>query len=59
MISYITFTPLYCNLKKVKVKCALVQALRLYTGRMAHRGSRGIVLLFHDHGSRRGKGSAS
>jgi hypothetical protein len=39
---------------KVKVKCALVQALRLYTGRMSHRGSRGIALLFHDHGIRRG-----
>ena len=39
---------------KVKVKCTLVQALRLCTGRMAHRGSRGIALLFHDHGTRRG-----
>ena len=35
---------------KVKVKCTLVQALRLCTGRMAHRGSRGIALLFLDHG---------
>ena len=26
---------------------------------MAHRGSRGITLLFHDHGTRRGEGSAS
>jgi len=26
---------------------------------MAHRGSRGIALLFHDHGTRRGEGSAS
>jgi len=32
----------------VKVKCTLVQALRLCTGRMAHRASRGIALLFHD-----------
>jgi len=39
---------------KVKVKVALVQALRLCTGRTAHRGSRGTVLLFHDHGIRRG-----
>jgi hypothetical protein len=39
---------------KVKVKCTLVQALRLYAGRTAHRGSRGIALLFHDHGTRRG-----
>jgi len=31
-----------------KVKCTLVQALRLCTGCMAHRGSRGIALLFHD-----------
>ena len=38
----------------VKVKCTLVQALRHSTGRTAHRGSRGIALLFHDHGTRRG-----
>ena len=38
---------------KVKVKCTVVQALRLCTGRTAHRGSRGIALLFHDHGTRR------
>jgi hypothetical protein len=44
-------------LKKVKV--TLVQALMLCTGRMAHRGSRGIALLFHDHGIKRGEGSAS
>jgi hypothetical protein len=30
---------------KIKVKCTLVQALRLCTGRTAHRGSRGIALL--------------
>ena len=35
-----------------KVKCTLVQALRLCTGRTAHRGSRYIALLFHDHGTR-------
>ena len=29
---------------KVKVKVTLVQALRLCTGRTAHRGSRGIAL---------------
>jgi len=39
-----------------KVKCTLVQALRLCTGRTAHRGSRGIALLFLAHGSRRGRG---
>jgi hypothetical protein len=41
------------------VKVTLVQALRLCTGRTAHRGSRGIALLFLDHGTRRGWGSAS
>ena len=41
--------------KKV-VKVTLVQALTLCTGRTAHRGSRGITLLFHDHGTRRGWG---
>ena len=39
---------------KGKVKVTLVQALRFCTGRTAHRGSRGIALLFHDHGTRRG-----
>ena len=34
--------------RKGKVKCNLVQALRLCTGRTTHRGSRGIALLFHD-----------
>ena len=38
------------------VKCTLVQALRLCTGCMAHRGSRGIALLFLDHDTRRGWG---
>ena len=42
-----------------RVKCTLTQALRLCTGRMNRRGSRGIALLFLDHGSRRGEGSAS
>ena len=42
------------SLYKVKVKVTLVQALRLCTGRTAHRGSRGIALPFHDHGTRRG-----
>ena len=37
-----------CVFVCVRVKCALVQALRLCTGRTAHRGSRGIALLFHD-----------
>jgi hypothetical protein len=38
----------------VKVKCTFVLAMRLCTGRSAHKGSRGIALLFHDHGTRRG-----
>ena len=33
--------------------------MRLWTGRTAHRGSRGIALLFLDHGTGRGEGSAS
>ena len=47
---------LRCVFPKVKVKCTLVQALRLCTGRTAHRGSRGIALPFHYHGTRRGWG---
>ena len=39
-----------------KVKWTLVQALRLCTGRTAHRGSRGIALHFLDHGTRKGWG---
>ena len=44
---------------KVKVKGTFVEALRLCTGRTAHRGSRRIALPFHDHGTRRGWGSVS
>ena len=50
---------IYIDPVKVKVKCALVQALRLCTGRTAHRGSKGIAVPFHDHDTRRGEGSAS
>ena len=39
---------------KVNFKCTLLQALRICTGCTAHRGSRGIALLFHDRGTRRG-----
>ena len=50
------------NLTQVQIlqykKCTLVQALKLCTGRTGHRGSRDIALLFHDHGTRRGEGSA-
>ena len=42
-----------------KTKRHAVQALRLCTGRTPRRGSRGIALPFHDHGTRRGEGSAS
>jgi len=41
------------NFSQEKKKFTLVQALRFCTGRTAHRGSRGIALLFHDHGTRR------
>ena len=44
---------------KVKVKCTLVQALRLCTDRTAHKESRCIALLFLDRGTRRGEGSIS
>ena len=42
--------------QRVKVKCTPVKALRLRTGRTAHRGNKGIALLFLDHGTRRGWG---
>ena len=41
---------------QVKVKCTVVHALRLCTGRTAHRGSWGIALFFLDHGIRNGRG---
>ena len=44
--------PHHLHLPVKKVKCTLVQALRLCTGRTVHRGSRGIALPFHDHGRR-------
>jgi len=47
------YFPYFLTKVKGKVKCTLVQALRLYTGRTAHRGSRGIALLFLDHGTKR------
>jgi hypothetical protein len=37
----------------IRVKCTLVQAPRLCTGRTIHRGNRGLALLFHDHGTTR------
>ena len=54
------YVPLVLPIRvKVKVKRTLVQALRLSTGRTAHSGSRGLALLFLDHGTRRGVGLAS
>jgi hypothetical protein len=41
-----------------KVKCTVVQTLRLCRGRTAHRGSRSIALLILDHDTRRGERSA-
>ena len=49
----IRFPGLY-NIGKVKVKCTLVQALRLCKSRTAHRGSRGIAVRFLVHGTRKG-----
>ena len=46
-------------IRKKEVKCTLVQALSLCTGRTAHMGSRGIALLFLDRGTRWGEGSTS
>jgi len=45
--------------KYVKVKCTLVQALTHCTSRTAHRGSRGIALLFITTVLEGGEGSAS
>jgi len=41
------------------VNFTVLQALRLFTVRTTRRGSRGIALLFLDHGTRRGECSAS
>ena len=59
---YANHCVLVCGLNEkivIKNKCTLLQALRLCTGRTAHRGSRSIALPFLDHGTRRGEGSAS
>jgi len=58
MVWNVTFKPEF-NCKGKNVACTLVQALRFYTGRTAHRWSRGIALLFLDHGTGRGEGLAS
>jgi hypothetical protein len=48
-----------CSGKSKAKKCTLVQALRLCKGRTAHKGNRVIAILFLEHGTRRGEGSAS
>ena len=48
-----TNAPEECK-KLCKVKCSLVQTLRLCTGRTAYRESTGIVLLFHDQRHQKG-----
>ena len=45
--------------KVKKVKCTLVQTLKLCTGHTAHRGSRGRALLFLTTALEGGEGSAS
>jgi hypothetical protein len=56
-ISFETLTSTYDFTRyhelEVYKNCPLVQALRPCTGRTAHRVSRGIALLFLDHGTRR------
>jgi hypothetical protein len=37
---------IYIHIYIVKLKCTLIQALRLSTGRTVHRGSRGTALLY-------------
>ena len=54
---YVFWKLTFANVKSKMVKVTLVQALRLCTSRTAHRGSRGIALLFHvTNGTRRGWG---
>ena len=56
----LTFDRALCSGSNVKVKkCTLAQALRLCTGRTAHRGSRGIALLFLTTALEGGEGSES
>ena len=56
LLLYYLYVPLM--LYVTAITCALVHALRLCTGRTAHRGIRGIALLFLDHGTRRSERSA-
>jgi hypothetical protein len=54
-LSIENYTKLHIWMLK-KVKCTLVRALRLCTGRMTYRGSIGVALPFLDHGTNRGWG---
>jgi len=60
-VSYVVYgIPMLFGLPgPVVKKCTLVQALRLCTGRTAHRASRGIALLFMTTVLEGGEGSAS
>jgi len=53
---HVLYIFIYIYIYIYKVKGTLVQALRLCTGRTAHRGNKVINLLFLDHGIRRGWG---
>jgi len=53
-MSTFKFIVYYIHVAGKKVKCTLVQALRLCTGCSAHTGSTGIALFFLDHCTRRG-----
>ena len=53
-VSYNDIKVTVIGVVKVKSTLVFIQALRLCKGRTTHRGSRGIALPFHDHGTRRG-----
>jgi len=48
-----------CTCTQEKIKCTLLQALRLCTDHTVHRGSRSIAVLFLIHGTRRCEESVS
>jgi len=54
LLSLFTIYPEVVIGKVKKAKCTLVQPLRHCTSRTAHRGSKVIALLLHDHGTRNG-----
>ena len=59
LILQLKFKQHYTKYKGKKIKCILVQTLRLCTSNTAHRGSRVIALLFLDHSNSRGEESAT